>query len=109
VSPFVNDSDFKDRRPEAGSAAEVLAMGYAKPVQGAVKRSDPPVRKDGRCRVCLGARRPERARKYRALAELDSFCSTECARQWHGCTLEPGGAGAIGLGLERGRPRKLAA
>lgn len=51
-------------------------------------KSDPPVRKDGRCWDCQEPRRPERSRKYgKAAAELDPFCSVECARRYHGTSL----------------------
>jgi len=47
-------------------------------------RTDPPVRDDGLCHVCLKPRRPERSKRYGgAAAEMDSFCSTECARAYH--------------------------
>lgn len=51
-------------------------------------RADPRVRKDGRCSVCRKSRKPERSRKYaRGQADKDPFCSTVCARQWHGTSL----------------------
>jgi hypothetical protein len=40
--------------------------------------ADPPQRKDGRCVSCRGSR-PEVAVK-----NGDPFCSTSCARAWHG-------------------------
>jgi hypothetical protein len=48
-------------------------------------RPDPPVRKDGRCSQCGQPRHPQRSRKYgQAAAELDPFCSSSCAKAWHG-------------------------
>jgi hypothetical protein len=46
---------------------------------------DPPVREDGRCANCGKVRRPPTG-KYATKAEFetDPFCSTECARAWHG-------------------------
>ena len=51
--------------------------------------SDPPVRRDGRCARCGGERRPPSASASRLYVdaghyELDPFCSTGCARAWHG-------------------------
>jgi hypothetical protein len=47
-------------------------------------RAEPTVRRDGLCRTCKGERHPERSRKYgKAVAELDPFCSTECAKAWY--------------------------
>lgn len=52
-----------------------------------VIRPDPPVRPDGLC-VCGKPRHPERSAKYAGgLAEADAFCRTECARDYHGCSL----------------------
>lgn len=48
-----------------------------------MRLKDPPVRPDGACVECGGARHPERSRKYAgATAELDPFCSNGCARAW---------------------------
>jgi hypothetical protein len=48
---------------------------------------DPPVRHDGKCSMpgCGKIRKPPTG-KYatRADFEIDPFCSTECARKWHG-------------------------
>lgn len=47
--------------------------------------AEPPVRPDGLCAVCLAPRRPERSRRYAGIqAEFDPFCSSTCARHWHG-------------------------
>jgi hypothetical protein len=52
---------------------------------------DPPVREDGSCFVC-GQPRVRRGVKalYAAAAANDPFCSTACARAWHGCTIPSG-------------------
>jgi hypothetical protein len=64
--------------------------------------ADPPLRADGRCAVCYGPRHLARSRRYaKGCAELDAFCSTGCARRWHGTTAE--------ATLTIGRPRRLAA
>ena len=47
-------------------------------------KPDPPVRRDGRCAECGKPRYPGRSRKYgKGAADLDPFCSTNCARKWH--------------------------
>ncbi len=49
---------------------------------------DPAVPDDGACAKCGKPRRPERSKRYgRAAAELDPFCSTECARSHYGVSL----------------------
>jgi len=54
------------------------------------RRPDPPVPADGSCAQCGGPRHPERSRRYGGpLAELDPFCKTECAREWHGTPRSP--------------------
>lgn len=62
---------------------------------------DPPVRADGSCaHPGCGQKRPIAVLTGKKLAELvryaghaqieaDPFCSTRCARKWHGCPLEP--------------------
>lgn len=46
---------------------------------------EPPVRSDGRCAVCAKKRNPERSARYApGCAEIDAFCSSDCARKWHG-------------------------
>jgi hypothetical protein len=61
---------------------------------------DPPMRADGLCAVCLGPRHPERAARYaREIAAMDPFCSSTCARAWHGTSLP--------ASTEYGRPRRL--
>lgn len=49
---------------------------------------DPPCRADGGCAVC-GQPRAKANRKalYADAAASDPFCSTACARAWHGCEL----------------------
>ena len=53
----------------------------------------PPVRADGRCAVCRGARNIRRSGKYgldkhgRRIAASDPFCSTVCCRIYHGTSL----------------------
>lgn len=55
-----------------------------------VARENPPVRADGRCAVCEGPRETNRSRRYgRDEAKRDPFCSTACARAFHGTTLPP--------------------
>jgi len=47
-------------------------------------KPDPPVRRDGKCAECGKPRYPGRSRKYgKGAADLDPFCSTNCARKWH--------------------------
>jgi hypothetical protein len=51
-------------------------------------REDPPVRWDGRCAVCFGPRLPKPLKPvYQGEAERDPFCSTVCARVFHGVQL----------------------
>lgn len=45
-----------------------------------MRRRDPPIREDGRCRC--GKRRPPVA-----VTHKDPWCSTNCARTWHGVEL----------------------
>jgi hypothetical protein len=53
-------------------------------------KKDPPIRADGRCAVCSKPRNPERSRRYGGpAAETDPFCSTECARGYHGTPARP--------------------
>lgn len=58
-------------------------------------KPDPPVRADGRCVVCLGPRGvlPKNAisrapAQVKLELETDPFCSSTCARDWHGNPLE---------------------
>lgn len=45
---------------------------------------EPAVRKDGHCHVCLKPRRPERSQTYaKGCAQIDAFCSSDCARIYH--------------------------
>lgn len=54
--------------------------------------ADAPVRTDGRCLKCGGKRRLEKLKPlYLAAMLTDPFCSTVCARSWHGTTLGPVG------------------
>jgi hypothetical protein len=49
---------------------------------------DPPLARDGTCATCGGRRSFKGLRPlYRAPAKDDPFCSTECARRWHGVPL----------------------
>ncbi len=49
---------------------------------------DPEIPQDGTCARCGKPRQPERSRQYgRATAELDPFCSSECARAWYDVSL----------------------
>lgn len=61
--------------------------------------ADPPVRKDGVCaRPGCTTKRPVAVLTGKKLAELrryagqqieqDPFCSSRCARKWHGCPLD---------------------
>jgi len=52
-------------------------------------RADPPVRKDGRCAQCGKVRKLPKPQKGvdRALYEIDPFCSSPCARAYHGVAL----------------------
>lgn len=69
-------------------------------IDPAIFDGDPPVREDGLCLVCLGARHPERSARYaKGIAELDAFCSSTCSRAWHGTSLP--------ASTEYGRPRRL--
>jgi hypothetical protein len=53
------------------------------------------------CAVCGGVRRPERARNYAGeAAELDPFCSSACARAYHGTTLRLRPSGPSGERVE---------
>lgn len=49
-------------------------------------RSDPPVRRDGRCAQCGGPRRKAKPQRGvdPALYASDPFCSGPCCRAWHG-------------------------
>jgi hypothetical protein len=71
--------------------------------------ADPPVKADGTCYVCGKPRRVPKGAWARAAAELDSFCSTECCRQWHGVSLRatpstsnPSRVSLVMHGTERG-------
>lgn len=50
-------------------------------------KADPPPRADNLCFVCQKPRRVPKGVWARAEAELDAFCSSTCARSWHGCPL----------------------
>jgi hypothetical protein len=51
-------------------------------------KDEPAVPADGSCAVCGKPRKPERSRKYaHGCAEIDPFCSVECARKFHGTSL----------------------
>jgi hypothetical protein len=55
---------------------------------------EPPVRDDGRCCMCNRMRRPEQSRTYAGgCAEMDPFCSSTCARRFHGTSLPTKRAG----------------
>ncbi len=59
-------------------------------LEASLLKDDPPVREDGLCALssCRKPRKPERSKRYGgAEAARDPFCSTECARIWHGCPL----------------------
>ncbi len=52
---------------------------------------DPQVPADGTCAQCGKPRRPERSRTYgKQAAEIDPFCSTECAKEHHHVTIPTG-------------------
>lgn len=70
-------------------------MAKASPVTAAQERAalarpphDPPTRADGACYVCLG----ERGRV--ALKHDDPFCTSRCARSYHGVELAIDRAGS---------------
>lgn len=49
---------------------------------------DPPIRPDGACAACGGSRfKPKLSVLYLRNVKADPFCSTECARLWHGVPL----------------------
>jgi hypothetical protein len=50
-------------------------------------RADPPIRRDGRCSVCAKPRKKPATSYGRDEYARDPFCSTKCARKWHGTTL----------------------
>jgi hypothetical protein len=57
-------------------------------------RTDPPVRADGRCASCGGRRgqlpktSTQRTKDVlRVELDMDPFCSSDCARAWHGTAL----------------------
>src|SRR5438045_9786494 len=63
---------------------------------------DPPCRPDGGCAVCGQPRaKANRTALYANAAASDPFCSTACARAWHGCEL-------AGAERTRGRPGGVA-
>jgi len=69
-------------------------------IDPAIFRGDPAVRDDGLCVVCLKPRHPERSRRYAGdIATFDSFCSSTCAREWHG--------NPVPVHANFGRPRRL--
>jgi hypothetical protein len=64
-------------------------------------KPDPPVRRNGGCVTCGGPRLKGKGRYHQAEAALDAFCSTECARAWHGATLPPLKLGVAGPDITR--------
>lgn len=49
-----------------------------------ITKADPPPNPDGSCLICRKQRHPERSKSYAGVtAELDPFCSCECARVWY--------------------------
>lgn len=69
-----------------------MATGRKAPaseVYALTPRADPLVRSDGLCAICLKPRKvTEQARKYAGpQLDLDPYCSSACARRWHGCEL----------------------
>lgn len=72
--------------------------------------ADPKVCKDGRCAQCGGPRKmpkPQRGIDASVYA-LDPFCSSLCARAWHGNPLPTHGPG-YDLAEKRGRHERVAA
>lgn len=70
-------------------------------------RSDPKVRRDGKCALptCNKPRRiPARTYANTVDHETDPFCSTACARDYHGVDRNMA-AGGTGLGYAPGRRR----
>lgn len=71
------------RRQAAGDADRVSLRRFAE-----LTAHDPPLPSDGSCAVCGNPRRPERSVNYaKGCAEIDAFCSSTCARSFHGTTL----------------------
>jgi len=53
-------------------------------IDPAIFAGDPPVREDGLCQQCLGPRRTERSQRYaKGIAQLDPWCSSDCARAFY--------------------------
>jgi hypothetical protein len=62
---------------------------------------DPPIPRNGTCAVCGKPRHPERSRGYaQGCAEIDAFCSSTCARKFHGTSLAPKRHGARKPGID---------
>src|SRR5258706_5543825 len=69
---------------------------------------DPKLRKDGKCAECGKPRRNAHWNKYGGdQAVFDPFCSMECCRAWHGCSLPP--AEKRPVGVQRGKTGDAAA
>jgi hypothetical protein len=70
--------------------ARVLIPNLERPIA-----TDPPVRADGKCYVCGKSRKiTKQTRKYaKHAADVDPFCSGNCARRWYGvgCVSDRGG------------------
>lgn len=63
------------------------------PATGRKKRVSAAVRRDGKCRECLGER------PQLAVNERDPFCTAECCREYYGVVIPDG----IGPGIRRRR------
>lgn len=71
------------RRQAAGDADRVSLRRFAE-----LTAHDPAVPLDGSCVVCGRQRHPERSQAYaKGCAEIDAFCSSTCARRFHGTTI----------------------
>jgi hypothetical protein len=71
--------------PRSKSTRQQTSAPIVRPLAPGLKL-DPPLRPDGRCAVCPKQRKlTAQARKYAGVQlDVDPFCSTECARRYHG-------------------------
>ena len=61
-----------------------------------VPKADPEMRADNKCAVCRRVRKPPATNYGREDWYRDPFCSSSCARKWHGTT--------VALGQQGGKP-----
>jgi DNA-binding CsgD family transcriptional regulator len=86
-TPMANSSATVARikRQDAGDADRASLMRFAQ-----LTAHDPPIPADGSCAICGRPRRPEQSAKYaKGCAEIDAFCSSTCARKFHGTYVPP--------------------